>query len=140
MTTVFHIVFGYLCRTLASTALLLQLGLSMAQAHAAGQGADLASLLCNPSGRAISLEAKAALSELLVAIGEDVSDEDAPTDRPNECERCVTANVAITAQSITVAEPAIYTRTQSQRPCVETVGPITARGPPCGSRAPPISV
>jgi hypothetical protein len=136
MTAVFHIISGFLCRVLASTALLLQLGLPMAQAQAASQGTDLASLLCNPSGRVISVEAKAALSELLAAVGEAVND-DEPTDRPNECERCVTANVAITGHSVSVAAPTSYARSQTRRPRAETVGPITARGPPCGSRAPP---
>ena len=48
-------------RHLAAFAVLLQMALPYAQAHAAANGVDLADLICNPSGQAISTEAQAAL-------------------------------------------------------------------------------
>lgn len=130
------VVRSHIFRLLAGFALLFQLALPFAQAQAAANGTDLASLICNPSGRAISAEAKAALNDLLTAVGEDVS-EDEQTDRPSECERCVTPNVAVTSLTVTMTAPTAYHRISSQRPQGEALGPITVRGPPCGTRAPP---
>lgn len=133
------VIFAHILRVLAGFALLLQLTLPLAQSQAAANGIDLASLICNPSGRTISAEAKTALNELLTAVGETVND-DEQTERPPECERCVTPNVAITALSLTITVPVSYARVVSQRPRLETLCPITVRGPPCGTRAPPIFV
>lgn len=130
---------SHIFRVLAGVALLLQLALPFAQAQAAANGTDLGSLICNPSGRAISTEAKAALKDLLTAVGEDIS-EDGQTDRSPDCERCVTPNFAITALNATMPAPTTYHRTASQRPQRDAVGSITVRGPPCGTRAPPTFV
>lgn len=130
---------SHILRVLAGFALLFQLALPFAQAQAAANGTDLASLICNPSGRAIPAEAKAALKDLLTAVGEDIS-EDGQTDRSPDCERCVTPSFAINALSATVVTPTTYRRAASQRPQRDAVGPITVRGPPCGTRAPPTFV
>lgn len=134
-----HILRAQIFRALAGFALLFQLALPFAQAQAAANGTDLASLICNPSGRAISAEAKAAMKDLLVAVGEDAR-EDGQTDRPAECERCVTAHVAITTLTATLVDPIKHDRLVSVHPRSEVLGPITARGPPCGTRAPPLFV
>lgn len=129
------VICAHILRVLAGFALLFQLALPLAQAQAAANGTDLASLICNPSGRTISPEAKATLSELLAAVGDTEQTERAP-----ECDRCVTPNVTITTLTATITAPISYTRVASQRPRLETLGPITVRGPPCGTRAPPIFV
>lgn len=139
MATRLHIFCTSFVRGLAVLALLLQLGLPMAQAQAAANGTDLSALICNPSGRTISVEAKAALTVLLAAVGGDLREDD-QTERPSECERCVAASAAITAPDFSGVPPAAYTRCRSAYPGSETLGPITARGPPCGSRAPPFFV
>jgi hypothetical protein len=133
------VVRSHIFRLLAGFALVFQLALPFAQAQAAANGTDLASLICNPSGRAISADARAALKDLLTAVGEDVSD-DGQTDQSPDCERCVTAHVAVTSPNTTIAAPTAYQRLTSERLRNEALGPITVRGPPCGTRAPPIFV
>jgi hypothetical protein len=118
-------------------AVLLQLALPFAQAHAAESGADLSALICNPSGQPLSAEGERAVSELLSALG-DAPEEGGET--PPDCERCVTAATALPAPAETVLDldgfpkPAPVFASSSDR--VHT--PV--RGPPCGLRAPPTPV
>ncbi|GLQ22793.1 hypothetical protein GCM10007853_06670 [Algimonas ampicilliniresistens] len=122
----------HILRLLTAFAVLLQLALPYAQANAAANGTDLSDLICNPSGRAASAEAKAALSELLSIVGEEEE-----SDAPPDCERCVSPNVTVVSASVTVSAPVQFGRLTHRHPASEALGPISPRGPPCGTRAPP---
>lgn len=124
-----------LLRLIMAIALLSQMALPYAQAHAAANGVDLAALICNPSGRIVSVEARTALTELLGAIGEDDR-----TDTPPDCERCVTPHAALPSVAAVPGETGSFGRSVHQRPVSRTLGASSPRGPPCGTRAPPAFV
>ena len=125
-------VLSHILRLLVTALLLLQMSLPFAQAHAVAKGANLADLICNPSGQAVSHEAEARLGALLDAIGEDE-----PAELPQDCDRCVTPHVALPVASVKLAQPTQFSRALHTRPTSETLQPISPRGPPCGKRAPP---
>ena len=122
-------------RIFASILLLLQLALPYAQAHAAANGTDLSQLICNPSGQPVSAEGKAALSDLLDALGApDGSSDDLSV---GDCDRCVTPNVALPTIGLILTDRIRYDRlVHSTRPSV-VLTDSASRGPPCGLRAPP---
>jgi hypothetical protein len=130
------VVRSHILRALAGFALILQLALPFAQANAAVNGVDLASLICNPSGQPVSIEAKIAITELLSAVGE-IDPDDGSNDIPPDCERCVSPYAPLLALAVTMAAQTNYDRLKSSQPHAETLAPIAPRGPPCGTRAPP---
>lgn len=125
----------HILRCLAALALLAQLALPFAQAHAASTGAELSRFLCNPSGQSASDETLQALEVLL-----DVLDEDAPQNDAPDCERCVTPSVTLLSVPSKLGLPAPYSRPEHTVLTVETLHPAVPCGPPCGLRAPPVFV
>ena len=115
---------------LSALVLLVQL---FAPALAAASGAQH-SLLCNPSGQ-VSAETQAALDEFKDLLGLDDTDDDAVMD----CEDCVTSAFAIAAplaQSSTSEHWArSFVTSRSHRFTM-----ASPRGPPLGSRAPPLQL
>ena len=122
-------------RIFASILLLLQLALPYAQAQAAANGTDLSQLICNPSGQPVSAEGKAALSDLLEALGApDGNSDDLSI---GDCDRCVTPNVALPSANASIANHVRYDRlTHSPKPS-NILTDSAPSGPPCGLRAPP---
>ena len=123
---------AFIIRSLTVFALLMQMALPFAQAHATSSGTDLAHLICNPSGQSVSSEAQIALAELLEAL--EPSDDEPPA---HDCDRCVTPGKALSAPVLLLTTPTEFQRiSDSPKPKsrLETSAP---RGPPCGRRAPP---
>ena len=121
----------------AFLAMFVQLGLPLSQAFAAEQGADLSTLICNPSGRAPSADAIQATQRVLEIA--EKTNPDAPS-MPPDCERCVTPSAALPTISDTYTAPIRFSRPD----CwgfsdLDAVRP-NPRGPPCGTRAPPLFV
>lgn len=129
-------ILNHILRVLAATLLLIQISLPYAQAQAVANGADLASLICNPSGRSVSAEAESALGALLEVLGQEGDEAETPPD----CDRCVSPHVALPSVSISILERPVFARAVHDRPAAEALAPNAPRGPPCGKRAPPLFV
>ena len=121
----------------AFLAMLVQLGLPLSQAYAAEQGADLSTLICSPSGRTPSADAIQATQKVLEIAGK--TNPDAPS-MPPDCERCVTPSAALPTASYAYTAPTRFARPDSWGLSdLDAVRP-DPRGPPCGTRAPPMFV
>lgn len=125
----------HIVRLVAILAVLLQAAMPLAQARAAADGTPLSSLICNPSGQALTASAQAQMAVLLETLGQSEAPEPMP-----DCERCVVPGVAI-LQSLHSGDlrPA-FSLAAHQHPASARVSMHRVRGPPCGTRAPPIFV
>jgi len=128
----------HILRFFAAAALFAQLALPYAQASAATAN-DFSAFICNPSGRAASAEARAALVSLLSVVDPDFDPKD-PLEPLPHCDLCVAPSIALDAPAsifvdrIAYAEPTDRLKPSSGRFAT------SPRGPPCGTRAPPFFV
>lgn len=118
-------------RFLLGLRVLLALALALPAPLAAANAP--ASLLCNPSGQPLSLEAQARIDALETYLGlaDDGGDETAPP----HCEDCLPPFVGLESASVEADRPRVA-------PVPASVADMRAehpsqRGPPLGSRAPP---
>lgn len=96
--------------------------------------ADLARLICLPSGQA-SPATDAALSDLLKAL--DLDGDAAPEEMGAGCSLCVLAHDASPAQPGVFQGPALFATPADLSPAHEATVKQAGRGPPIGGRAPP---
>ncbi|WP_298913079.1 hypothetical protein [uncultured Algimonas sp.] len=115
-------------RCLLAAALLVQLAMRPAVATP-----DMSGYLCSETGRA-SAEAVAAVRDLLALVGETENDSDpAP-----HCPDCIAPNIIAGAPPHGLLVPASRPRSDQTFPAQAHARPCV-RGPPLGSRAPPLS-
>lgn len=115
---------------LLSFALLLQIfapGLAMANGGSP-------SLLCNPTGQ-VSAELQAGLDDLKAALGI----EDETVDVVMDCQDCIASVFALPSVSTAGSTSILWTHTHLS-PRAHPHVTAQPRGPPLGSRAPPISL
>ena len=96
--------------------------------------ADLARLICLPSGHA-STATDAALSDLLTAL--DLDGDAAPDGMGAGCSLCVLAHGAPPAQPDALQEPALFATPADLSLAHEATVKQAKRGLPIGGRAPP---
>ena len=104
----------------------------MAQMNAAG-----INLLCGVPSAPLSAEAKAALREISELLGKDVEEQDAPMEH---CPDCVMASYDLLAAAMPLqfAKKNIESIHQTGLSASRYIH--TCKGPPLGSRAPPLTV
>ena len=103
-------------------------------AAAEGAGANVGAYICNPSQTAPSDAAQAAMTELLVTLGEIDPKPDVPSD--NHCDNCVVAFANSAHRSETSISQA-YTLALDAFVQTSTGFFYQSQGPPLGGRAPP---
>ena len=104
---------------------------------AAAAPADLARIICLPSGGVSPPAADGALSDLLDALG--LEDENAPGEMGAGCSLCVLAHAAPLTAPAALNAPMLIAIAADLSPAHEAAAKQIRRGPPIGGRAPPFS-
>ncbi len=105
-----------------------------AYAAADDAGLNVSAYICNPSERAVSGDARAAMESLLIELGEIEPKPD--VDAGSHCDNCIIGLAALTRRAKLPAS-VLYEITQHRRIDITAGFFYQAQGPPLGGRAPP---
>jgi hypothetical protein len=127
----------FIARTLAVIALVSQALMPGAMAAASSRPGDLAMVLCAMPAEDMQGASSAVGSELAQLIAQ--KSKSAPADSDHDCPACVIAQTATLPEPVVLKSPPEGIAAQTA-PVFEVRFAHVPRGPPVGSRAPPVSL
>ncbi len=125
-----------LARLLALLALISQALMPGAMAAAMSRPGDVPAFVCAMPGQEEAKAASALGAELASLLADKAADDAPAVD--HDCHDCVLGQTAALPDVASVAAPVLYTVAADVSPCAEPRFWAVPRGPPLGSRAPPV--
>ena len=127
----------YIARALAVIAMISQALMPGAMAAASSRPGDLSMVLCAMPADDMQGASSAVGSEIAQLIAQ--KSQSAPVDTDHECPACVIAQTATLPEPVVLKSPSEGIAAQTA-PVFEVRFAHVPRGPPVGSRAPPVSL